>query len=1037
MAFRINRGVWQFQKEDGTYESKYKIATDGRLVQTDTLGNEVSTFGGSASWDTITGKPTTFSPSVHNHDDRYYTETEVNTLLAGKQAAGSYAASSHSHDWSTIVNRPTSLSQFTNNLGNYGSWITASHLGDYTNGTYRVIADYQGGSTWYIRESGQFIWGNGHDWTQSFRLSLSNSGTANGSWAMFGQQDSNASDGRYRGIRVRKYAGSAAVDGDISAGAYYIGDTRKDQNWDAAYSWGNHASAGYAAGSHTHAISSITGLQSALDGKQAAGSYAAASHTHAISNITGLQSALDGKQAAGSYAAASHTHDDRYYTESEVNSLLSGKLSTSGKAADSETVDGIDSTRIIYGDGSFGSTSWSDMNNTAQKSGFFFYNNPTGNPFGDWTHWINSMGNSWNPNYGFQLAHAFHSDRFAVRVVANGSFGSWRTIIDSGNIGSQSVNYAASAGSAGSANYATDSGYATSAGNSNTVGTLSVHAGRNNEANKIVRTDANGYIQAGWINTPSGATTSTLTRIYASQDDYVRYVTPAEFRRQITDGVYQVAGSYAAASHTHSIANVTGLQAALDAKQASSGAITTSNIGSQSVNYANSAGTADSIDGVAFRNTGSNSAVNADTLESNGITYYTSGVTNFSGNATDGALYSQAHSSSWQHQIAGDYRSGQIALRGKNNGTWQAWRTVLDSSNFSSWAAAASHTHTIANVTGLQAALDGKQASGSYAAASHTHTASQVGLGNVSNAAQVTTTNNTSLNTDSRNTRGVTRLYRRDDNSDYSLQTYWTGSYWMLDGYSGDNYHAGVQVKYANNAGEASYAFNAGEASFAFNAGYASESGGSNYATSAGSASSATTSTNVDNGNTYTTGNNLYIKNSGVNNYRIHHNGSIGVFDVTAQYSVRQMGTIWPAQRVEWGDYMSYMWFDVDPWGDNWGIGGTPRSWKTVNRGSLLTFGFEDWSDRRHKSAIVEIENAVEKVKSISGYTYWKVGSEVREAGVIAQDVLAVFPEGNGGGEDGYSVKPAALIGLLMKAVKEQQETIDSLIERITLLENR
>jgi hypothetical protein len=99
---------------------------------------------------------------------------------------------------------------------------------------------------------------------------------------------------------------------------------------------------------------------------------------------------------------------------------------------------------------------------------------------------------------------------------------------------------------------------------------------------------------------------------------------------------------------------------------------------------ASSATTADKIDGVAFRNTGSNAGMNADTIASNGITYYTSGVSNFSGNATDGALYSQAYSSSWQHQIAGDYRSGQIALRGKNNGTWQAWRTVIDTSNWSS-----------------------------------------------------------------------------------------------------------------------------------------------------------------------------------------------------------------------------------------------------------------------------------------------------------------------------------------------------------------
>ena len=59
---------------------------------------------------------------------------------------------------------------------------------------------------------------------------------------------------------------------------------------------------------HTHAVADVTGLQSALDGKQPAGSYAPTSHVHTIANVTGLQAALDGKQPAGSYAAASHTH---------------------------------------------------------------------------------------------------------------------------------------------------------------------------------------------------------------------------------------------------------------------------------------------------------------------------------------------------------------------------------------------------------------------------------------------------------------------------------------------------------------------------------------------------------------------------------------------------------------------------------------------------------------------------------------------------------------------------------------------------------
>jgi uncharacterized protein YxeA len=53
---------------------------------------------------------------------------------------------------------------------------------------------------------------------------------------------------------------------------------------------------------------------------------------------------------------------------------------------------------------------------------------------------------------------------------------------------------------------------------------------------------------------------------------------------------------------------------------------------------------------------------------------------------TDGALYSHVYSSAWKHNIFGDYRTGQLAVRGKNNGTWTAWRTILDSTNYSDYA---------------------------------------------------------------------------------------------------------------------------------------------------------------------------------------------------------------------------------------------------------------------------------------------------------------------------------------------------------------
>lgn len=75
------------------------------------------------------------------------------------------------------------------------------------------------------------------------------------------------------------------------------------------------ALSGKADTSHTHSIANVTGLQTALDGKQASGSYAAATHSHIIADVTGLQTALDGKQASGSYAAATHTHTASQVTD--------------------------------------------------------------------------------------------------------------------------------------------------------------------------------------------------------------------------------------------------------------------------------------------------------------------------------------------------------------------------------------------------------------------------------------------------------------------------------------------------------------------------------------------------------------------------------------------------------------------------------------------------------------------------------------------------------------------------------------------------
>lgn len=70
------------------------------------------------------------------------------------------------------------------------------------------------------------------------------------------------------------------------------------------------------------------------------------------------------------------------------------------------------------------------------------------------------------------------------------------------------------------------------AANATTAGGLAIASGTNNVANQIVRTDGNGYIQAGWINSISGDNgVTTIARVTASSDAYLRYYTPANFNK--------------------------------------------------------------------------------------------------------------------------------------------------------------------------------------------------------------------------------------------------------------------------------------------------------------------------------------------------------------------------------------------------------------------------------------------------------------------------------------------------------------------------
>jgi len=92
-------------------------------------------------------------------------------------------------------------------------------------------------------------------------------------------------------------------------------------------------------------------------------------------------------------------------------------------------------------------------------------------------------------------------------------------------------------------------------------------------------------------------------------------------------------------------------------------------------------------------------------------------------------------------------------------------------------------------------------------------------------------------------------------------------------------------------------------------------------------------------------------------------------------------------------------------------------------------------SDKNFKENITPIENAIEKIRMISGNTYdWKSdmkefhGFEGNDVGVIAQEIEAVLPQLVTTRETGYkAVKYDKLVALLIEGIKEQQQNIDNL----------
>ena len=199
------------------------------------------------------------------------------------------------------------------------------------------------------------------------------------------------------------------------------------------------------------------------------------------------------------------------------------------------------------------------------------------------------------------------------------------------------------------------------------------------------------------------------------------------------------------------------------------------NIGSQSVNYANSShsaqisnsctGNASSASSVAWSGVSSKPAdwLNSSSLiadHSNANEWKNSGFYENGGGGsnwpTNGTWY---NSINVRHSNQNNYHGFQVAMSFYDNNLW--YRSYQGNGTFQAWQRA-------------------------------------VGSNELDNYVGKT----------SGNRPGVTRLYRRDSDEPYNLQHNWTGTHWLLRGYYNDDFHAEVKVEYANSAGSAPNANN-------------------------------------------------------------------------------------------------------------------------------------------------------------------------------------------------------------------------------------
>jgi hypothetical protein len=712
-------------------------------------------------------------------------------------------------------------------------------------------------------------------------------------------------------------------------------------------------------------------------------------------------------------ASSSHTHDDRYYTESEIQTFFNrGYIS---RHHETNLAVGWYTIATNTGDRALGEFQIWDTASSDHQSVLFNASHHFGtNSSNDITVLANSRYSGTNFRY-IRIKENSTYDGAALQVYVDGTSNSCSVAIVGGN--AQESGWVIKDWIADATDPGDVSGWASF--------TESCKVDLDNIINGGIATT--GLIYSA----PSSGTATAQYRVLTQADEGSGNGIDADTLDGQHASAFQAAGSYAAASHTHAATDIT------------SGTLSTDRLDSSVIFGNNSSGTNEgNFDN--WNNLSKTGFYSDDNATGKWSTANWSSVMHFK-------LYD--NNNSYASQLGFDTYNADFFYRMKNNGTWTDWYEVYHEGHKPTpaeiGAAASSHTHaagditsgTFANarisessvtqhVTGITSAqsqklgyitvtqavdlddVESKAALGNTA----------YGWGNHASAGYLTSFDITTQ-TDSK--------YIRSNTSDnVTGHTEWQDDYHVRLGNSADMrlYHSSGNNYIDCHTGSLYIRTNAN-----------TDVGGDIHLRPRSSENGVIVRDDAEVELYYNNALKMETTSSGITVLgNVDSNGNVGNLNTTDDIG----------QQMEYGNTdVATLRCDANRWRVYFGGGGQSREAFTVEEGGEVGIGDSTpsykldvagtiratgdviaYSDERVKENIKTIDNSLEKVNKLRGVEFNKIGEDKKSIGVIAQEIEKVLPEVVKTDDEGMkSVAYGNVVGVLIEAIKELNKEVEEL----------